>query len=302
MRQTSPTGVQYRIQSGDHAAVVVEVGGGLRAYEVAGQEIIDAYGDHELPPAYAGMVLAPWPNRLRDGRYHWHGVDYQVALSEPENGNAIHGLVCWLSWQAVSVTADAVTLRCALNPQPGYPWRLELTTTWSVGPDGLRAEHTVTNLADTPAPFGLGAHPYVLLPGTPADDAVLTIPADRRLVVDGRQLPVAAPLVAGTDWDYTQGRRIGATKLDTTFGGGTPGGAAILSTVDGARQVIVWADTAFHWWQVFTGDPLGPPRARRAVSIEPMTCPPDAFRSGREIITLEPGVAWRGAWGIRPEL
>jgi aldose 1-epimerase len=31
-----------------------------------------------------------------------------------------------------------------------------------------------------------------------------------------------------------------------------------------------------------------------------MTCPPDAFRSGRDLVVLEPGETWQGAWGISP--
>ena len=33
-----------------------------------------------------------------------------------------------------------------------------------------------------------------------------------------------------------------------------------------------------------------------------MTCPPDAFRSGKDLIMLESGQTWRGAWGVRPEV
>jgi aldose 1-epimerase len=67
--------------------------------------------------------------------------------------------------------------------------------------------------------------------------------------------------------------------------------------VDG-RRVTVWADESFHWWQVFTADTLTGARYRRAVAVEPMTCPPDAFRSGRDLVVLEPGQTWHGVWGI----
>jgi aldose 1-epimerase len=298
-----PSGAQFRIEAGDQAAVVVEVGGGLRAYTVAGQEIIDGYALEDPAPATAGQVLAPWPNRLRDGRYAWQGRWYQLALSEPEYHNAMHGLVCWVPWTATSVSASAVTLSYVLPAQPGYPWTLELTTTWSVGPDGLRASHTATNRAGTPAPFGLGAHPYLRLPGVPVDELVLTVPGERVLLTDGRMLPIAASPVAGTDLDFTAGRRIGPVELDTAFGPVHSGGSAVrLSTVDGSAALTVWADGAFHWWQVFTGDTLPEPRTRRAVSVEPMTCPPDAYRSGRDLVTLEPGRTWRGEWGITPAL
>jgi aldose 1-epimerase len=64
--------------------------------------------------------------------------------------------------------------------------------------------------------------------------------------------------------------------------------------------VSVWADDAFRWWQVFTGDTLSPPRRRRSIAVEPMTCPPDAFRSGKDVVVLPPGATWRGTWGITP--
>ena len=38
-----------------------------------------------------------------------------------------------------------------------------------------------------------------------------------------------------------------------------------------------------------------------AIAIEPMTCPPNAFRTGTDVIRLEPGGSWRGRWGISVE-
>jgi aldose 1-epimerase len=64
--------------------------------------------------------------------------------------------------------------------------------------------------------------------------------------------------------------------------------------------VQVWGDEKFKWWQVFTGDTLHGERFRRSFAIEPMTCPPDAYRSGRDLVVLEPGATWSGSWGVRP--
>jgi aldose 1-epimerase len=302
MDVTPPSGEQYPIVAGNQRAVVVEVGGGLRTYEVAGQELTDGYAADELAPAAAGQLLIPWPNRIRDGAYVFMARRHQLALSEPGYDNAIHGLVRWVPWRATAVHPDSVTLSYSLPPHPGYPWLLELTVTWSVGPDGLRATHTATNRSATPAPYGLGAHPYLRLPGVPVDDVVLTVPGERVLAVDGRKLPIGATPVAGTDLDFSTGRRVGPVRLDTAFGPVPAGGSAVrLSTVDGPAAVTVWADASFHWWQVFTADTLAGPRRRRAIGVEPMTCPPDAYRSGRDVITLEPGHTWRGEWGIRAD-
>ena len=69
MDHNDPSGTQWTIRSGEHEAVLVEVGGGLRAYRYAGREVLDGYKADEICPASAGSVLAPWPNRVRDGRY-----------------------------------------------------------------------------------------------------------------------------------------------------------------------------------------------------------------------------------------
>ena len=52
---------------------------------------------------------------------------------------------------------------------------------------------------------------------------------------------------------------------------------------------------------VFTGDPL-PDVARRSLAVEPMTCPPNAFRTGDSVSRLEPGESTASTWGIEPRL
>lgn len=300
----SPSGAQWTITAAGHEAVIVEVGGGVREYRRDGVEYLDGYAADEICPGCAGQVLAPWPNRLRDGAYTVDGRSYELPLTEPSRHVAIHGLVNWVPWRLVEQTDDTVTVRYDLPPQPGYPWALRLRTRWSVGADGLRAEHRVTNLAAERAPLGLAAHPYLRLPGVAVDDLMMRLPARRRLLVDGRLLPVGAAPVAGSKYDWTVPRPIGDTALDTTFGEVIPdadGGSTVsLSAPDGSDGVHLWADAGFGWWQIFTGDSLTGPRHRRSVAVEPMTCPPDAFRSGRDVIMLEPGQTWQGTWGIRP--
>jgi aldose 1-epimerase len=299
-----PSGTQWTIEADGHEAIVVEVGGGLRGYRAGDAEILDGYAADEVCPGSAGQVLAPWPNRIRDGRYSFRGEPHQLSLTEPEHHNAIHGLVNWLPWRRVERTPARLVVECDLWPQPGYPWALRLRTHWSVGADGLRAEHEATNLGPSACPFGLAAHPYLRRPDADVAGTVLRVPARSRLLTDGRNLPIGAAKVAAGEFDFTEPRPIGSAVLDTAFGDpdrDADGRAAVtLSGMDGRDTVTVWADEAFGWWQVFTGDTLPGRRRRRSVAVEPMTCPPDAFRSGRDVVVLEPGETWRGSWGIVP--
>jgi aldose 1-epimerase len=297
------SGTQWSIEADGHRAVVVEVGGVLREYAAGDRAILDGFGVDEVSPGSAGQVLAPWPNRIRDGRYTFDGTAYQLPLTEPDRHNAIHGLTNWVRWRAVEQAPGSVTLEYDIPPQVGYPWPVSLRTRWSVSADGLRCDQEATNTGEVNAPFGYSIHPYLQLPGLPVDDTLLRVPGKVRVLTDARLLPIGAVKVAGTEYDFTEPRRLGVLILDTTFGDldrDPDGGSSVtIAAPDGSRQVTVWADRAFHWWQIFSGDTLHGERHRRSFAIEPMTCPPDSFRSGRDLITLVPGQTWRASWGVR---
>ena len=299
-----PSGKQYEIRWGEQRAVATEVGATLREYTVDGVATLDGFSIEEFAPGGRGQVLAPWPNRLGDGRYAYEGREGRAALDEPERGNAIHGLVRWLEWRRLSHSESAVALGCTLPPQPAYPWLLEVRVDYSLGEQGMTVTTEATNHSEIPAPFGVGFHPYLTV-GTPTvDDSWLQIPARQRFVTNDRGLPVGKAELAGTEFDFADGRPIGSTKLDTAYTNLVPGAdgriVALLSTPDGDREISLWVDAAYRHLMVFTGDTLEPPERRRSVAIEPMTCPPDAFRSGIDLIRLEPGASWRARWGITP--
>jgi len=297
-----PSGEQHEIRHGDQVVVVTEVGATLRLYSAGGLDVLDGFSVDEPSSAGRGQVLAPWPNRLDGGRYEFGGRSGAAAIDEPELGNAIHGLVRWLPWRLSSKGDDVVALGYVLHPQPACPWRLELGLEYRLAAEGLEVVARATNASAEAAPFGIGFHPYLTM-GMPVDDVRLTIPASRRLTTDDRALPVGEEDVAGTEFDFTASRQVGATRLDTCFTGlarGPDGRArARLESPDGGRGVEVWADEAFGYLQAYTGDTLAPAsRRRQAVAIEPMTCPPNAFATGSDVIRLEPGATWSGAWGI----
>jgi aldose 1-epimerase len=249
---TFPSGEQFVLAAGEQRLAVVEVGGGIREWE----GVLLGYGEHEMCSSGRGQVLAPWPNRLADGRYEWDGEELQLPLTEVSTGSAIHGLVRWASWRPAEVEESRVALEHVLHPQPGYPFTLRLRVEYTLREHGLRVRSSAENLGSRAAPFGIGHHPYLL---GPSDELSL------------------------------DGEPVGPRQLDETRH--RPGGWRI-----DAGRAAVWADDAWPWAQVFTGDL--PEIRRRGLAIEPMTCPPQAFRSGEGVIRLEPGEGWSGEWGI----
>jgi aldose 1-epimerase len=297
-----PSGVQYQIARGAHAATVTEVGASLREYTVDGVAVIDGFDVDERSSAGRGQVLAPWPNRLDHGRYVFEGTAGHAALDEPELSNAIHGMVRWMPWHLVTHSTDLVELGCVLNPQPGYPWHLELRVEYRLGEDGLTVTAAATNRSGAVIPFGIGFHPYLTAGNPTVDTARLLLPALRRLETDGRGLPVREVEVAGTEFDFTTPRLVGPVDLDTAYTGlvrDADGRARIELDEPDGRRVQLWVDEAFRYVMAYTGDTLQPVgRRRKGIAIEPMTCPPNALASGRDVIRLDQRQAWSGRWGI----
>ncbi len=300
-----PSGAQHVIGHGRQVAVVTEVGATLRSYRVADEAVVDGFDQSELASGGRGQVLAPWPNRLGDGRYSFEGRSGRAPLDEPERRNAIHGLVRWMPWWVESSAQNVVVLACVLHPQPAYPWRLELSVEYRLGREGLTVVSRATNRSEGPAPLGVGFHPYLTVGPGGVDAMRLALPARRRLVTDERGLPTGDAAVAGTEFDFTGGRVIGPTRLDTAYSElsrGDNGMARVqVDHVDGGRGLTLWLDDAFRYVMAYTGDAVEPPgRRRQALALEPMTCPPDALRSGTDLVVLEPDASWRGSWGITP--
>ena len=235
VRPQLPSGGQHEIRRGEHRAVVTEVGATLRHYSVGGDDVIDGSDEGERASDGRGQVLAPWPNRLDEGRYRFGDRDARAALDEPDRNNAIHGLVRWI----------------------------------------------------------------------PVDRSRLLIPARRRLVTDERGLPIGDEPVAGTELDFIHPATVGSTRLDTGFTDlvrGPDGLArAEVSAPAGGRAVGVWVDAWFRYLMVYTGDTVQQTSRRRcSVAIEPMTCPPNALRTGTDVAAIEPGDHVGGRWGLTP--
>ena len=184
-----PSGEQYELRHGEQRAVVVEVGGGIRAYEATGRRILDGYPSERMASGGRGQPLLPWPNRLRDGRYEWDGQMLQLDLSEPAAANAIHGLLRWRNWSVGTQTPSSVTMSHTLHPSPGYPFALSLIT-YELDTSGLSVATRALNVGSSAAPYGVGFHPYLSPPGTAlVDDCALRLPAATRLVADERGIP-----------------------------------------------------------------------------------------------------------------
>ena len=267
---TPPSGRQFELNSGQQRATVVEVGGGIREYSVGGRDVLEPYALDQMCDAAHGAPLIPWPNRLAGGRYSFAGTEHRLPLDEPEQGNAIHGLLRWRAWTELEHRADRVGLAARLPAMPGYPFSLEVSIVYQLAEDGLTVTTTASNVGPGECPFGAGQHPYLYAGGAPVDDCTLQLPAATRLLTDEHQIPVGREPVDGGPYDYRTPRPLGGLRIDDAFTDLTRDGAGLARTrlecPDGAA-VELWADERYPFLEVFSGDPLPAPRRRRALAV-----------------------------------
>lgn len=296
--QNYATGRQYEIRRGDALAVVTELAAGLRLYSRAGVQLTETYGDDEISPGAAGITLAPWANRVEGGTWYLDGKKQQLDITEVSRNNASHGLLRNSAYNLVDESQYSVTLEATVFPQHGYPFLVRHRVQYLLAEDlGLEVRQTLINDSNAPAPFVLGAHPYVRLGDTDMEDLTLTVAAATRLVADERLIPRSAEPVSG-DSDLRTGRRVGDLDIDVALTDlAFDGGAArhTLRAPDG-RSVTLWQDEACSYVHVFVTTQL--PGRPKAVALEPMTGPANAFNSGDGLRWLTPGESFTMTWGI----
>jgi aldose 1-epimerase len=308
LRSAAPlSGRQFVLENAGARAEVGSLAAVLRSLTVDGVHLTEPVGPEVVPPMGCGIVLAPWPNRVRDAIWQLDGKPQQLDITEPPRHNAIHGLLHNTGYRLLAQTPSSVTLGALIAPQHGWPFLLDTSVHYELEPDGLTVTHGVQNLSTRRAPWAVGAHPYFRVGEVPVEQLTVTLTAAVRLELDERSNPAAEHPVdapdAGGPGDLRSGRLLAGLNLDSSYGrlANRDGRADVawLTAPDGSTTTL-WADAVFGWIQTYT--PAAFPRPTGpglAVALEPMTAPPDALNSGTELIWLEPGENWSGSWGVR---
>jgi aldose 1-epimerase len=271
---------------GGYTAQVSPRGAALRMLRHGDRDLITAWPEEGPVPYFAGTILAPWPNRVAGAGYAFGGVTHRLPVTEPERGHALHGLVSGLDWEVAELLAAEddhafVRLTHTITPSPGYPFTLALQVVHRLDERGLTTTVTARNEGDAAAPYGCGPHPWLL-----GDE--LELPAASVLTTDEALLPRSLDDVSGTPFDFRTPRVLDGQVIDHAYTGLARGEAR----VGGVR--ISWDPAVLPWVQVCTSGQLG----YQGVAVEPMTCPPDAFNSGTDVVVLKPGGEHVASWTI----
>jgi aldose 1-epimerase len=111
-------------------------------------------------PTAGSYPLVPYSNRIGYARLNWQGRIYSLQPNFAPEPHAIHGVGWQRAWDVVRHDALSATLAYTHTPDDHWPFAFEVRQTIALEADTLRMHMIVTNLASTPAPVGLGWHPF----------------------------------------------------------------------------------------------------------------------------------------------
>lgn len=278
-----------QIWSGRSRATINPEGCALVSLSLDGDKVIP---EPEVPThPYHGVLLAPWPNRIRGGKYVFEGKSYQASVNE-DFGNALHGLVFDRQAAVESQSEDSLTLVSEIVPTEAYPWSLMLRISFTIGADGLTIETTATNNSHVLAPVALGTHPFFVFD----EESTLEVRARRASIHGSDMLPIAE--IASSEIGFGQGalKAIENVSLDVQFSE-CEHVSAVLRTKQ--WSIEIWQERA-NWLMVYTTQAFKWADGRtRAVAIEPQTSAADAFNTGAGLYKLSPGHSLTYRWGVR---
>lgn len=277
-------------------------GASLRSLEVVSggdrYELISG-GDRDYDPRRVEdgtgcFIMAPWPNRIRDGELY---LDGEIVGTVPVNSgrHAIHGTVKDSAWSTFASSETSARLGIEL----GQPWPFAGILEYEVKLEGpsLVQSFTAKYSGGVEFPFGIGWHPWFrrdlgngpVVAHIPEQEIVWEL--DGEMTSTGRQL---AP-EGSTDLRTPVIPEIGS--LDHCFRV-SPGSTSFLGWPDGPTMAITSSANVSHL-QVYTPED--------AICVEPQTCAVDAFRlaaeghegTGALVVTgAEPAIGWtRWSWG-----
>jgi len=249
--------------------------------------------------AVSGMpLLFPYPGRIRGKVFEWQGRSYPLE-GDDGLGNAIHGFVLDRPWRVLEQTATQVVgqFQAAVDASEllhAWPADFRITATYELAGRTLLSRFHIENPGDRPLPFGFGAHPYFRVPlgGSTADECRVVLPFSRRwelenMLPTGKQVAAFSQSTARTfpstlsAVNLQQGMAFADVVLDDVFTG--------LEFADGwcscrirdaasKRELTLKFDESFRACVVYT------PPHREAISIEPLTCVPNAYELSQQNI------------------
>lgn len=263
---------RIRLESGrSHATLAPDVGGSIAGLALGSREVLRPGPASEQadadPRSFSEFPMIPWVNRVAGGRFSWRGREIDVAAGPGHDPQGLHGIGWRMPWKAVEIGPCEASLEFAWAGAANWPFPFRMVRRFSLAPDQLLIEATLTNLGAEAMPLALGFHPYF-----PSRGAILRATTDAGWRTDAAGIPSVCDLQDPAIL-LRSGLAIEGAHLDTCFGGWD--GEAVIEWPEHVLSVRTMPPMRFL--QIYS------PPGEGYFCLEPQTAMPDALNRAPEI-------------------
>lgn len=289
-------------KSGDSFSVLPTHGAAISNLTLNHESVVKfPLAEGDFAKGYPSALLFPFPNRVRDGKYSFEGVDYQLSRNETGRTHALHGFVSDEVFEVIDQKRNSVTLKHSYQGgKDGYPFPFELEVTYSIVRNHtFRLSYKITNTGTQNMPCGFGWHPYFNLKDKKVGDLEISLPNHYTFEVDDATIPFLTN-EAGTH-EITEGTSLSLKNeiLDNVYKVADAGKFAETKLTDGELTLTIKQQTGKNLLNYIV---LYTPPSRNSIAIEPQTANINAFNNEGGLIILEAGKTVKGTVDVSLEL
>jgi aldose 1-epimerase len=265
----------------------LEKGATISDLRLKGQDIYDGYNNFEDLDALTwakGILLAPFPNRLKEGKYSFEGKEYQFPINDTKTSNALHGFISQLEFSIEKVEANNTnaTVICSTTYNGNYdyyPFPFLAEVKYSLDEkSGFSFCFSITNIGESNMPIGLGWHPYFSLSEN-VDNTTISLPKLKKIEIDENMLPNGKKTPFN---DFRYPTKLNEMVFDNCFLLDLETEFATV-VLEGEKGRLFYRQKSKNpYLQIFT------PPHRNSIALEPMTCNIDAFNNKEGLQILKP--------------
>lgn len=293
-------------KTGFKTGILTSYGANLNRFEIpfngASFNLIKGYNSPaDFIKNYNGVILAPFPGRIKNGQYSFEGNNYQLPINQTVENNAQHGFLYNKSFvvEASTVNGGKASIILSHNydgKSKGYPFPFKCLVHYVWDGAALKVSITIINKGDTNMPLGLGWHPYFRFPCL-VNDLELELNCKHQYKLDEKKIPTNETVAFDR---FQKSNLVQNTFLDNCFA--LPGNELVQTIIkdnkNGIRLIMEQATgvNQFNYIQIYT------PKDRQSIALEPMTCTPDAFNNKNGLITLKPKEETSVAYTLRVDI
>jgi aldose 1-epimerase len=257
--------------------------------------------DGDNSASFSSYNLAPYSNRIKNNKFVFQGLEYQMLPNWSDGILTIHGdirnreLAMIRSKQALEFFYDSRDVS-----DSNYPFDYSFKTRYAFEADVFVSHLEVQNVGVVPMPAGLGYHPY-FMPTFLGSSAApkLQFQASSVYLTDTTRIPDGASQAIPPELDFSSPKAATGFFIDNVYNDWD--GVAIFEWTGSGYGLRIEGDPIYTHFVVFNGDPDG------TVALEPVSHCTDGFNllaqgvPNTGVRILEPGQMLAGSMRLKLE-